>query len=510
MNAVWSGLLSIGLLFSPVSAVTAGFDSPPADGGAGLSEGAWRDLQAARLPEHPLAVAARRRVDQAREGRAAADGYFDTLLSASAGAASWTRAIPGSSLPPVFGANRVAVQGGVERPVLPGAVLAAGFAERRLLEPDGGDALYQSLAGIQVRVPLLRNRGLAEWRWDARAAAAQTAAAERELEGVLHRLRYESDTVLVELLQAEADLEAYRLAAERVRRLQEEAETLVRLNVIPEYHLFPARLDASLRAEAVAAAVQRCVEIRTRLEALLGPLPPLETGGGVLLAWAERTAPAPPPDSAGARERRPADAALRAEIAAAEAAEGRARDAVRADLSAILGGTWQGEDADSPWGGDALLEDDTLGYEAALVLRMPLERRRERAAWRATAARAAELRALLENERRQAARELSAAHDAVARARQRLLLVGAAVESGARAMQAEAERFRLGEGRSRNVLDAQKDLSDAELRQHAAAGALLQAQAFLAFAAGYPGGVLPGNAAPRATLEEKQENRTHD
>jgi outer membrane protein TolC len=54
-------------------------------------------------------------------------------------------------------------------------------------------------------------------------------------------------------------------------------------------------------------------------------------------------------------------------------------------------------------------------------------------------------------------------------------LCAIAVEEAKKALQAENERFRLGEGRSRNVLDAQKDLTEALRRQILVAIELLKA-----------------------------------
>jgi outer membrane protein TolC len=486
MNTPWLTLFGLGFCLVPLWAQPANAGPPPAAVPDCAPAAAWRALQAERLLEHPLVVAARHALERERQDLAAVDGYFDTRLTAAVGAASWTRAVPGSSYISPIAANRLAVQAGLERAVLPGAVLAAGAAQRRLLEADDDD-LYESLAGVQLRVPLWRNRGLADWHWEQNEAGALAAAAAHRLDAVRQQLLYESDAAFIDLQQAQADLEAYRRAAARVDRLVAEAEALTALLVIPEYQLFPARLDASLRAEQVAEAEHRCFAIRTRLDALLGPLPELAVGAAPLLAWAGRVEAPVRYTVEDALARRGTAQELQAAIDAATAAERRARNAIRPDLSAVLGGTWQVEDPDGAWGGDALLDDEPFGYDAALVLSLPLERRRERAAWNAARSRTAEWRALLAQERRQVARELDAARDAVRQADRRFRLVDSAVANAAGALQAEAERFRLGEGRSRNVLDAQKDLTDAELRRHAAAGALLRAHAALAFAAGYPG-----------------------
>jgi len=55
------------------------------------------------------------------------------------------------------------------------------------------------------------------------------------------------------------------------------------------------------------------------------------------------------------------------------------------------------------------------------------------------------------------------------------------------ALEAENERFCLGEGRSRNVLDAQRDLTDALKRQTIIAVELLRAYSNFMYASGYAG-----------------------
>ncbi len=60
------------------------------------------------------------------------------------------------------------------------------------------------------------------------------------------------------------------------------------------------------------------------------------------------------------------------------------------------------------------------------------------------------------------------------------------MEDARRALVAEEQRLSLGEGRSRNVLDAQKDLTTAERRANAAAYDLILAYTDLLAAFGVP------------------------
>jgi len=129
------------------------------------------------------------------------------------------------------------------------------------------------------------------------------------------------------------------------------------------------------------------------------------------------------------------------------------------------------------------------------VLTVPFQRTQARSERRAGAARTEEVTARLEQERRlwtRLRREAEAAYRAALR---RMDQVESAVDNAVKTLEAERERFRLGEGRSRNVLDAQEDLTKAELRRNAAAADLLRAAAALDYAAGYPRGLFPESSA---------------
>ena len=166
---------------------------------------------------------------------------------------------------------------------------------------------------------------------------------------------------------------------------------------------------------------------------------------------------------------------------------GRAREEeTRASLAFVAGVGYQGEDADGGLGRDHLLADERAGIEVALVWSRPFTFDAEQAAVRAQAAETAAARA----EQRRIGLEIAAAQAqaraSLAAARDRLGLVDRAVEDARRALDAEADRMRLGEGRSRNVLDAQKDLTTAERRANMAALDTILACLDLLHAAGVP------------------------
>ena len=82
--------------------------------------------------------------------------------------------------------------------------------------------------------------------------------------------------------------------------------------------------------------------------------------------------------------------------------------------------------------------------------------------------------------------ELRGAELRVQASRRTLEMILKGVEAARKALEAEQERFRLGESTSAIVLDAQKELNNMTLRQSAAAAELLAAYAELQYALGYP------------------------
>ena len=69
----------------------------------------------------------------------------------------------------------------------------------------------------------------------------------------------------------------------------------------------------------------------------------------------------------------------------------------------------------------------------------------------------------------------------------RIDIVSKGIEASQKTLEAEQERFRLGEGTSSNVTDAQKELTSLQQRRTSAAADLLRAKTNYLFAVGYNG-----------------------
>jgi outer membrane protein TolC len=442
------------------------------------------------LRESPVIQQAARRADQARARLEETGGFFDPRLTGAAGASRWVRGIPGSSASFLFPDNAAAVQAAVDVPLPPGAYVSAGAAERYYRRTgDGLDPYYQTLLGVQLRVPLWRDFGFRQWRRDRDAAELEAAAAEAAWRAACQDLRHRVELAHVAAREA---LAGRWVAAESTRRaeaLLAEAEELVRRQAIPVYQVYPARMELDLRRQDAMEADRVWDAARRDLAALLGgredwtlsdredDLPALAAAGMDL--------PRIEPGEALAARGSYVELALR--VRAAEALLEKLRDDLSADVSLNAGATYQGENETGPWGDQRLVSQDPLGGEVALVVRRAWGLRAERARLARQAAVIGEWQARLREEQVQIERGRQVAYTAFLSAKEELAVLERAVGSARETLEAEQERFRLGEGRSRNVLDAQKDLTAVLHRRNRAAASLLRAGSDYRHAGGYAG-----------------------
>lgn len=430
------------------------------------------------LRRNPIVLSAQRRCEESQAGVEQTDAFFDPRLLAALGQSD-------RFIGPMAGFRDTGLHGdsvggrvGVEIPARPGAYVSAGIGERYLLYPDAyDDGLYQTHAGIQVWVPLARDRGLSTWRARRSGAASVGLAATEALTDVKQRLRRDVAKAYVAVLVAQADSRAYEKAVARTEALLSDAEELVRLQVVPAYQLYPARADGALRREELVSARSACRDKLIALGALLGETEPsaIEAGEGTLSAWALDASDAPSGLLDEACEARASYRLIRAHVLEAEALERLAADAVRPDVGLVLEASWQGESPDDLWATDTIESEENAGTQASLIWAQSFDRAAERAALRARRAAVEALRETLAGERLRIAAERGAASEAFVSARESLGLLAGAVADAGRTLTAEEDRFHLGEGRSQNVLDAQKALTNNEILLNNRAAAVLYA-----------------------------------
>jgi len=447
-----------------------------------------RNLVIRALRGNPRVAAARGRLDHADALRDGVAGFLDPRLTARAGHSDWGRTVPGATRTAGLTPNSTMVALGVEKAARPGAYLSLGAAERYLTEPGNEiDELYQSFAGAQVWIPLLKDRAFASWRATELSAAATSQAASNDLLNVMQEVRRDVETTYIAVLLSLAEQDVVLRALDRAERLLGEAQELVRLKVIPEYQLFTARLDVELYHEEREAARERSRALLIRLGEHLGLVDAalVTADAGTIVAWATDLDDPPEIPLAEACRRRGFYLSLLGVRDAARAESGRLREDLKPDIALTLAATWQGEDPDDFVGGDEWVSEQNFGSEVALVWTQPLGQRAERAMLAANEALIASLDGQLEQSRLLIAAELGVARNALASAQARFKTVNSAVIQAEKALAAEEERFRLGEARSRHVLDAQKDLTGAARRRNAAAEGMLRSRTDLLYSGGY-------------------------
>lgn len=448
------------------------------------------ELVARALERSPRILAARGRVGQALAAWQETDGFLDPALYAAAGVSDWVRSIPGAGSGPGLTERAAVLRAGVELPVRPGLYVGAGLSEDYWFEPAGrDDGLYQTTFGVRARVPLMRDRGLRQWRLRQSEALADYRRALADLQAEMQALRHDVEQTYVGVQERLASLEVAREATARFGRLLDETRQLVDLQVVAEYQAAPAHMEWELRREEELQAGHLHAASLVRLAEMVGGGPVSVSGGAEsLLAEAERAALPESMTPAEALPWRGDYAALLSEVERLEARIMRAGDERRPNVAIEAAATWRGESADSVFGSETLVSEDHVGGELAVVWRQALGGRAERGRLEAERARLDEVRARLVERELRIAADLDVARREFGAARERLAATGRAVEAAAQTLAAESERFRLGEGRSRNVIDAQRDLTALAQRRAVIAAQLLRSRSDFLYAAGYAAG----------------------
>ena len=434
---------------------------------------------------NPLLDAEAARVEAAVYDADAVDGFYDTALAAASGFAEGPLRTPGSALPGVAPTESWVAEVTATRPLRQGVRLRASIARWDSIGGGAVDNAAGTVAGMSVEKPLLRDRSFASQRLDAEAAAHGTERARAWQVAVWQDTCHAVIRAYADWLAAQAEFTESLASSARVARIVEETETRVKLETTPAYQLAAARMEVAFRQDELHQASAAIQTMRIRLEELAGGSLPADIlpvpAPDELRRWAEacltagRAAPV-----ALAVPDRPEWLAAVAAADEADARARRAREDLKSDLSFVAGVGLRVSSAPSA------STDPDLAWEAGLVWRRPLgfDSERARAAAREADARAAQ--ADLAVIALRVAAEHARAVVAFASACDRLDSVDRAVEEALTSLDAESDRFRLGEGRSRLVLDAQKDLSAATRRANAAAAETIRAFADLVRAAGVP------------------------
>ncbi len=434
------------------------------------------------LQENPRLQRFWREVEQAGYEQTALEGFWDPRLYSRSGHAGG-----------FDGDDRVWLDAGAEMAFPWGGYLnfSLGGGSVRPSANTNADSLYETTASIDGRWPLWRDRGFREWRLRDKLAGAEYDAAHARWVAAAQALRRDISLAYIAVLQRRALLQVALSSKDRAEKLLEEAETLAALDAIPEYQVSAARLEAILRHEEVVSVRETIESEQWRLQELLGTQAdvPLDINADPddLLRWA-RQAPAidevPGYGETGVAQR----GDRRENIALQQAAQGfyeLAEERRRSDLSLELNVSHHAEDPDRWPATEARRRERATGWEAALVWSRPWGSVAEHAE---AARQGARLKGLKEREReldQENRVRMEIAGGKYRAAVERLRMISEAVTAAEVALQAESERFRLGENRSRDVLDAQKDLTDTMQRQNLMAAELLRAAVAFHYSLGF-------------------------
>lgn len=450
------------------------------------------DLLRQAQSSHPALVAQRAVVEQLLQRSEELREFLDPSLYGAFGTASQLRELPVS--PAGYDAvgihDSLEAQAGVLVPVEGGAYLSAGGTFRRWFHPDAGyERMYQHLVGVNLQIPLLRDRGFALYGFRRSAALAGFRAGMSRLVAAEQSVRREVECAYVAWCAAVANYDVRRQAVERFRHIYEETSELARLKTVPEYQVNTARRDLQTGYEDLEAAAQSRDAALVALASAVGvrslPEQPSCDPAQFLKSAEELPESSVQPISE-VLQRRGEYQAIQEDLSQAQSELSLEEESHKDQLALNAGVNWAGDSRHGAFASYRETTDHHWGAEAMIVWTRPLDYTGSSARIARGNARLAEIAARLDESAVGITAQVRTAQLRVESARKRLGFTREAAVAASATLAAEQERFRLGESTSTIVLDAQKELNAIYLRQNAAAAELLSANAELQYALGYP------------------------
>lgn len=436
---------------------------------------------------NPGIQAASWRVEQALLKHQELLEFLDPSWQGAVGKSEAIRSIPGAVGYTSLAGNSREIQAGIQIPVPAGAYVTLGSALRILDDVGDSDYLYQTLHGVKVRIPLLRDRAfrsLSISRAQALAEYNATAAAMLRENQVLRR------DIELAYISAYETLAAHRVtqaATERFLALLNETKELCRLKVVPDYQINQALLDLQIgredeeksrnRVELGLVSLARIIGVERAIKLSIDP--------EQFFAQAlQKPVLGSVPFELACHSRGSFLEILNA-MKVARAQMDRALEEAKDDVSLNFGVTWMGEGEDHFFQSEKITTNHHLGGEVTVAWRRSLDYRGPRARQARFQARVHELNELLRALTVDIRAEIRNAELNYQAALTRLKMVTEGITAARDTVAAEQERFRLGESTSKNVTDAQKNLTAILHRQTTAAADLLRARANYMYAIGY-------------------------
>ena len=435
---------------------------------------------------NPSVQAAKYRMEQMLLKHHELSEFFDPSLFAALGRADTARNLPLQTGYTSLTNNSTDLQAGVEVPVEPGAYVSAGAAHRILEDEDGFGDLYQTMFGVKVRIPLLRDRAFKDLTLKRAMAMADYNAATGAMLGATQVVRHGIELAYINAYET---LSSYRIAQEATRRFQNlhnEAIELSKMKVVPDFQTFQTKMDLQVGLEDEENARIRFEESLLALAKAVGISRAITLSGDPDEMFAiQKADDLPEVADEVAFEARGEYMQCKANLQYARTQVESAEEEQNDILDLNFGVTAQGEHETSPFGMEKLVTERRVGGEVTLVWRRSLDYRGANARKARYEARIKEVQQQLRELEISMANEIAMAKLNYKAAMKRLDLVSQGIEAARQNLAAEQERFRLGETTSSIVTDAQKNLTTILRRRSSAAADLMRARANFNYATGY-------------------------
>ena len=345
---------------------------------------------------------------------------------------------------------------------------------------------FDAALDLAITQPLLRGGGTAVNLAPVRLARVASEAEAVRLRAAMEEVVLATEESYWHLVEAGERLKVARASLELARSLAENVDERVRVGGLPPYERLGAEAEVALREEGVAVAEQGLADAQDRLLEVTG------VGTEEAESWNLRPLPAPlPPIEA---ERPDLAVALarardhRTDLALARLArERRGLEAARADNLRLPDLALTGRAGVGGLTGDQRVHEladqlgrrDFLSYGVGLALTYPLGNRAGRAAADQAHRRHRQADLALRKAAAAAVEAVRAAVREVTTSERRIEATAKAVASRQALLGAEEEKFRAGVATPHDVLEVQRDLTEARERHVASRTAYLLAVARL-------------------------------
>jgi len=435
----------------------------------------------------PTLAAARQRIEQALQRHEELLEFFDTTLYAAAGKGENSRDLPLSSDYSVLSADNYAVEAGLSRAIAPGAYFNIGVRSELLDDEPGYNELYQNLFGLRIRVPLLQDRGFSILGHQRSAAMAEYNQAVSDLLALSQDLRYNVESGYITAYESLSAYNVTQGASKRFAALVEDAHELTRLKAIPDYQVHSAERELQIGLEDEEKARNRYALSLVNLSNLLGSNREinLRATAEIIVEMGRKQASLNVVALEKAMQYRGIVLYIQNRLQAARAEYARIEEEMKDDLSLHVGVSVRGENTDTPFEMHRELSDEYLGGEITLTWTRPLDYQGSKSRLARWTAVINELKADLQQAQLTVATELKNAELNYISAQRRIEIISKGMQAARETVSSEQERFRLGEGSSTDVLDAQKNLTVILQRLTVASADLLRAKAQYRYASGF-------------------------